>query len=264
VINLNLGEDKYPLVSILISAYNRPNFVEIALNSALQQTYKNIEIIICDDSTDDKVQNIVRLYLQKYSNIRYYNNGGPMGRYGAENSNKCLNLAMGKYINYLNDDDVFYPRKIEEMAKYLKDESITLVTSHRSCIDSKGNILPDNEVTAPISNENHIYDGKEIGARMLLTRRNFIGEPTAVLFRKADIEGYGVFMGRQYQCIPDMAMWLSLLQKGNCAYLIDTLCSIRKHAGRSIFNEDLRKIGLVEMRHLLEAGKPYFMKMPYI
>lgn len=251
---MSLDNGRYPLVSILISSYNRPNFLEIALNSALQQTYKNIEIIICDDSTNDDVKNMIQPYLKRYNFIKYYNNGGPLGKYGAKNSDKCLSLAKGVYINYLNDDDVFYPKKIEIMVEHLRNKNTTLVTSHRSLIDSKGTVLPDNEVTMSICNENCMYDGKEVGARMLRTRRNFIGEPTAVLFRKRDIEGYGFFMGRQYQCIPDMAMWLTLLQKGNCEYIVDTLCSIRKHAGRSIFNQELRKIGLIEMRYLLEDG----------
>ncbi|KZL93696.1 glycosyltransferase family 2 protein [Clostridium magnum] len=252
---MDLDNEKYPLVSILISSYNRPDFIQIALNSALQQTYKNIEIIICDDSTNDEVKKMIQPYLEKYKSVKYYNNGGPLGNYGAKNSNKCLSLASGEYINYLNDDDIFYPKKVELMVEYLKDKDIMLVTSHRNLIDSKGRVLPDNEVTVTITNKNSVYDGKEIGARMLRTRRNFIGEPTAVLFRKKDIEGYGVFMGRQYQCIPDMAMWLTLLQKGNCAYIVDTLCAIRKHGGRSIFNQKLRKIGLAEMKHLLEDGR---------
>ena len=64
-------QEKLPLVSILIPAYNQVQHLENALISALNQTYTNIEIIICDDSTTDDVEKLINHYLQKYKNIKY-------------------------------------------------------------------------------------------------------------------------------------------------------------------------------------------------
>ncbi|KZL93695.1 glycosyltransferase family 2 protein [Clostridium magnum] len=250
----DINKENDVLVSILIPAYNKPNFLKIALNSALQQTYKNIEIIICDDSTNNQVQTMVEPYLSKYSNIKYFNNGEPLGAYGIENSKKCLSLANGEYINYLFDDDKFYCAKIQKMVKYLKDDSVSLVTSRRSRINSKGNVLPDIAATKPISNVDRIYDGKEIGRRMLLTQLNFIGEPTTALFRKKDIEGFGMFMGRQYECLVDMAMWLDLLLKGKFVYIPEILSSFRIHRQQKTSNRQIGILGKKEIRYLLEDG----------
>ncbi|WP_142392190.1 glycosyltransferase family 2 protein, partial [Bacillus thuringiensis] len=90
-----------PKVSILIPAYNRPYYLELALNSALNQTYENIEIIISDDSTNNEVNVMIQPYLREYECITYVENETPLV---AENFNKCIELANGDYINFLLDD----------------------------------------------------------------------------------------------------------------------------------------------------------------
>lgn len=89
--------------------------MELALNSALNQTYENIEIIISDDSTNDEVNAMIQLYLREYECITYVKNETPLV---AENFNKCVELANGDYINFLLDDDLFHHEKIERMMKY--------------------------------------------------------------------------------------------------------------------------------------------------
>ena len=66
-----MTKSTYPLVSILIPTYNRPHYFQLALNSALAQTYPNIEIIIGDDSTDNKTQELVRKLIYLYTKILY-------------------------------------------------------------------------------------------------------------------------------------------------------------------------------------------------
>lgn len=249
-------EDKnnIPLVSVLIPTYNRANYLEIALQSALDQTYQNIEIIICDDSTNDDSKRMLISYLKMHPQIHYYNNGGNLGEYGLNNFKKCIQFASGEYINFLNDDDIFYPEKIERMMEYLKDKTISLVTSRRSRIDANGNLLPDIRATSPITTVDSIYKGKELGKRMILQKINFIGEPTTVLFRKRDVEIFGMFMGRQYHCNFDMASWLSLMLKGNCAYIAEILSSFRVHRDQSGSINEVHKLGLRELEYLQEDG----------
>jgi glycosyltransferase involved in cell wall biosynthesis len=245
-----------PLVSVLIPAYNKPQFLEIALNSVLSQTYSNLEIIVCDDSTNDDVKNMIKPYLFENQIIKYHNNGGPLGNYGILNGQKCLSLCSGEFVNYLMDDDVFMPTKIEKMMKYLIDEEVSLVTSHRDRIDQDGNILPEITATKRITMTDRVYQGIELARMMLQRRCNFIGEPTTVIFKKKYIEGYGMFMGRQYLFNVDMAMWLSLLLKGKCVYIAETLSNFRIHyKEQKSFKKELQDLAIKEVDYLVEDGK---------
>ncbi|MED3574367.1 glycosyltransferase family 2 protein, partial [Cytobacillus praedii] len=87
-----------PLVSILIPTYNRPDYFELALKSALEQTYENIEIIIGDDSTNNLTESLVKdKYLPFYNNIRYIRNETNLGQF--DNDLKLMELSSGEYIN---------------------------------------------------------------------------------------------------------------------------------------------------------------------
>lgn len=250
-------EDKnnIPLVSVLIPTYNRVNYLEIALQSALDQTYQNIEIIICDDSTNDDSKRMLMRYLKIHPQIHYYTNRGNLGEYGLNNFKKCIEFANGEYINFLNDDDIFYPKKIERMVEYLNDKTISLVTSRRSRIDANGNALPDIKATRPITTLDNVYKGKELGKKMIMEKLNFIGEPTTVLFRKSDVENFGMFMGRQYHCNFDMASWLTLMLKGDCAYIAEILSSFRIHGKQSGSLDEVHRLGLRELEYLQEDGQ---------
>ncbi|MGQ0453214.1 glycosyltransferase family 2 protein, partial [Bacillus sp. SS-TM] len=77
-----MNEKNLPLVSILIPTYNRPHYFKIALESALAQTYSNIEIIIGDDSTNDETATLIReQYLPNYKNITYIRNTPTLGQF---------------------------------------------------------------------------------------------------------------------------------------------------------------------------------------
>ncbi len=129
-----------PLVSILIPAYNRPHYLRLALESAINQTYPNIEIIICDDSTNMDVSVMLKPYLVRYPNIKYFKNDTVLF---VKNWNKCFELSSGEYVNYLMDDDLFHPEKIERMmACCLEMPDVALVTSYRQLIDGSGNERP--------------------------------------------------------------------------------------------------------------------------
>lgn len=106
-----------PLVSILIPVYNTEKYVAEAIESVLNQTYKNIEIIIVDDGSTDKSWEIVESYRQKYPDIikthRQKNKGACAAR------NKALELSSGQYIQYLDADDLISNNKIEEQLRLL-------------------------------------------------------------------------------------------------------------------------------------------------
>ena len=96
-----------PLVSVIIPTFNRMKTIERAIRSVLSQTYKNHEIIIIDDGSDDQTREILDFYKDR---IFYYyqNNSGP-----AHARNTGLNYAKGKWIAFLDSDDWWLPNKIE-------------------------------------------------------------------------------------------------------------------------------------------------------
>lgn len=109
----------YPLVSILIPSFNSEEYLANTLNSCLNQSYKNIEIIVVDDGSTDNSLAIAYEYVKKYSSIKVYfqkNIGAPSARnFAFENSN-------GEYIQYLDADDILDQEKIAMQIKKLKNE----------------------------------------------------------------------------------------------------------------------------------------------
>ncbi|KRE90231.1 hypothetical protein ASG89_07950 [Paenibacillus sp. Soil766] len=221
-----------PLVSILIPSYNRPDYLRLALESAINQTYPNIEIIICDDSTDMGVWVMIQPYLAIYPNVKYFKNDTVLF---VGNWNKCFELSTGEYVNYLMDDDLFHPEKIERMMDcFLEMPDISLVTSYRQLIDGSGNERPPVYATRRLFNETTVLNGIDFGNDILCHGYNVIGEPTTVLFRKKDlIEPFGILCGRQFTTINDLATWLSLLARGNAVYLPESLSYFRIHFGQN-------------------------------
>ena len=113
---------KYPLVSVIIPTYSRPNNLLRALESVLQQTYCNIEIIVVDDNGIGS-----EFQIQTYGILHQYINSG-LVRYIAHDINKNgsaarntgLRNSKGKYVNFLDDDDIFFSNKIERQVEKLE------------------------------------------------------------------------------------------------------------------------------------------------
>lgn len=247
------GKELFPKVSVLIPTYNRPMYFELALQSALQQTYPHIEIVIADDSTNDDTAAIMPPYLKQYAHIRYYKNEKNLGQF--DNDLKLMSLAEGEYINFLMDDDLFHPQKIEKMMRYFiadMEESISLVTSHRQRIDKDGNLLEDIGSTRRYFKTDTIVDGRFFGSRVLGLEVNVIGEPTTVLFRKRHLtEPFGTFMSRKYICNVDLASWANLLAVGNMVYISESLSYFRSHIDQQLKSDWMFAAGTLDSAHLV-------------
>ncbi len=251
-------EKNPPLVSILIPTYNRPHYFKIALESALAQTYSNIEIIIGDDSTNDETETLIReQYLPHYKNVTYIRNTSTLGQF--HNDLMLIEKSSGEYINFLMDDDVFYRKKIEKMMSYFEQESnknLALVTSYRVRIDDHSDPIDDAQSTQRLYSEDTQLNGIFLGDWMLRVGQNIIGEPTTTLFRKSFLtEPFGTLNGREYACSVDMASWISLLSKGDAVYISESLSQFRHHAGQQIHNKLLQ--GCEDFTHLVVTSKEY-------
>nr|ADL32323.1 WemS [Proteus mirabilis] len=110
------NKNAYPLVSIIISTYNRKNLLKRAITSAIKQDYPNIEIIISDDnSLDDNEEMIENIKKQTTIPIFYMKNKKNMG--ACFTRNQGIKIASGKYIAGLDDDDEFTPNRISLLVK---------------------------------------------------------------------------------------------------------------------------------------------------
>ena len=104
-----------PLVSIVIPVYNAEKYIERALKSLINQSYKNIEVIVVNDGSTDNTEKIVKKYVDK---IRYFykENGGV-----ASALNLGIKNMKGEYFSWLSHDDVYYTNKIERQIEELKN-----------------------------------------------------------------------------------------------------------------------------------------------
>ncbi|MGE6964112.1 glycosyltransferase [Bacillus thuringiensis] len=245
-------ENSFPLVSVIIPTYNRVQYFKIALESALSQSYKNIEIIVVDDSTNSETEHLIQMYLHRYPSIKYYRNSKNIG--GALNFIKGYQYCKGEYINFLMDDDIFHPNKIQIMLDYfLQDanQEVTLVTSYRSFVDEYGSPIPDSIYNQRRFDKVTILDGLQAGSS-IVSEFNWIGEPTTPLFRKKDLtETFGVFSGRLYRSGVDIAAWLNLLSKGKLVYIPDPLSQLRLHSSNISKDCSMKLHAVQDLLHLL-------------
>ena len=135
-----------PLVSVIIPTYKRADMLTKAIDSAINQTYKNIEIIVIDDNDpSSKYRFETKKKLSSYIQsgvIRYIENEKNLG--GAITRNRAVEQSKGEYIAFLDDDDIFFPTKIEKQVEVMiqnKDNNVGLVYCHCNGIDEEGNIL---------------------------------------------------------------------------------------------------------------------------
>lgn len=107
-----------PLVSVLMTAYNREAFIAEAIESVLSSTYRNFELIIVDDGSKDATVEVARKYEKADSRIKVYLNEKNLGDYF--NRNKAATYATGKYIKYWDSDDVMYPHCLDVMVRCME------------------------------------------------------------------------------------------------------------------------------------------------
>ena len=125
-----------PNISVCIPTYNREHFLKETLDSVFAQTYRDFEVVIVDDGSTDSTK---QMFEKNGYNVRYYwqeNTGDANAR------NKLIELASGKYISFLDSDDLLYPDALEKMAEVMPQGSEDVVVyGPYVAIDKYGNIL---------------------------------------------------------------------------------------------------------------------------
>ena len=102
-----------PLVSVLMTSFNREKYIGEAIESVLNSTYSNLELIIVDDCSKDQTVEIIFNYKLKDNRVKVYINETNLGDY--LNRNKAASFAKGKYLKYVDSDDIIYPHCLNVM-----------------------------------------------------------------------------------------------------------------------------------------------------
>jgi glycosyltransferase involved in cell wall biosynthesis len=206
-------KDFNPLVSIIIPVYNGSNYMREAIDSALAQTYKNIEIILVNDGSTDNTDEIAGSYGDK---IRYFKkeNGGV---------SSALNLAIremrGEYFSWLSHDDVYYPDKIEKQINFLSklpNKNIALYSDYV--------FIDEESITIRKVVLDHQMLEKKIEYALL---RGAINGCTLLIPKKA-FDKYGYF-DENLKCTQDYAKWFEMMGSYDFVHMTEVLVKYRLH-----------------------------------
>ena len=207
------NEDFNPLVSIVIPVYNGENYLKEAIESALAQTYKNIEIIVVNDGSSDNTEAIAKEYGNK---IRYFKkkNGGVAS---------ALNLAIekmeGEYFSWLSHDDLYFPQKIENQINFLSKQNNKKVVlfSNYLLINENGRKISEviiNHKTTLIP-EYTLLRGCINGITMLIPKEAFL-----------ECDNFN----ENLRCTQDYDLWHKFLKVYPFMHMTDILAKTRIHS----------------------------------
>lgn len=192
---------KQELVSIIMPSYNTGEFIAKSIISVQKQTYTNWELIIVDDCSSDNTDDVVQPFLTD-KRIKYYKNEKNSG--AALSRNKALREAKGKWIAFLDSDDLWMPNKLEKQVNYMEKNGYHFSYTNYSEIDTEDR-RNGITVTGPKKiTKNGFFNYCWPGCLTVMYDRDTVG-----LIQISDIKKNN-----------DYAMWLKVCQKTDC-YLLD-------------------------------------------
>lgn len=127
------------LVSIITPAYNAEKYISYTIESVISQTYKNWEMIIVDDCSVDRTKNIIKEYSARDNRIKYIFLDENKGVSNARNT--AISHARGRYIAFLDSDDLWYPDKLTIQISYMEENNYYFTFTNYEFIDHNGNKL---------------------------------------------------------------------------------------------------------------------------
>lgn len=131
----------HPLVTIYITTKNRCHLLKRAIDSALNQTWSNTEIIVCDDGSTDNTEELLKEYKVKYSNFNYLRNNESSG--ACVSRNRAMKEAKGEYITGLDDDDYFLPNRVATLVDAYNDNYAFVCSSYYRKTNEKIRLVKD-------------------------------------------------------------------------------------------------------------------------
>lgn len=237
-----------PKVSVIIPTYNRAHLIKDAVESVLNQTYQDFELIVIDDGSTDNTREVLAVYKDKLTYIYQDNQGRSSAR------NHGIKLAQAEFIAFLDSDDVWFPDKLERQVPILESAppDVVLVHGYKCIVDQNLQLVPGWELKLRKSYtlaekgeetyENYLYFNCIFTSSILVRK-------TAII----EIDGYDASIGS----LEDLDLYLRLLLKGyNFTFISEpALIKYRWHE----YNTDERssKFGYLQVyeKHLHECLK---------
>lgn len=210
-------------VSVCIPVRNGGAFLPLAVDSVLSQSFDDMELIIVDNCSTDGTAQWLERKSAETARIRFFRNAADIGL--ARNFNACLSYATGNYVKFLCADDLLLPGSLQRMADALDaDPAATLVVGARRLIDDKGATLAVQRYA-----RRNLHIGGEQTINRCLFGKNYIGEPSAVMFRSSAAKrGFS----ESFPHLIDLEMWFHLLEQGRLISLAGEVCAVRQHAAQ--------------------------------
>lgn len=209
-------------VSVVIPTYNSARYVTQAVDSVLNQTYTDFEILVVDDGSTDETAEVMRRYEPRVRYIRQSNGGVALAR------NRGIEEASGQYIAFLDADDTWFADKLERQVTALENSS-----NHRVCYTAFTVVDSDLNPLGTIRS-------KRVGSALedLLLRGNVVGSICTLLCERSLLETSGGFDPRLSQCA-DWDMWVRLAAETDFLYIDEPTVTYRQHATNMSRNASL-------------------------
>lgn len=202
--------EKEILASIVIPVHNGEKYIKESIDSCLEQTYKNIEVIVVDDKSEDNTLNILKNYGNRITVIPVEKQNG-LGNV----INIGIRKSKGRYIARMDADDIMYPTRIEKQVEYLE--------SHPSCVAVGGQIDIIDENGDITGHREYAVEDKDIKKNLFLFQP--FAHP-AVTLRRATLEEIGLYPENMWK-VEDVKLFLILSTKGEFHNLEDTVLKYR-------------------------------------
>lgn len=219
-----MNQSNQPLVSVVIPCYNHENFVQDSIQSVIDQTYQNIELIIIDDGSRDgsveKIKEMIPACQERFIRFefRYRSNKGL-----SATLNEALEWCEGKYFSALASDDIVLKNKIDIQTKYMEENpKTTAVFGSANYIDENNNI----KILAKLKRQEYFFN------KIFLNECLFYA-PTQ-LMRKSVLDEVGGY--DPDILVEDWYMWLKMAEKGSVYCLSDTFANYRIHSSNTTKN----------------------------
>ena len=242
-----MGEN--PLVSVVIPVYNRANYVVQAIDSVLAQTYKNFEIIVVDDGSKEDVKGALQKYI-KNKKIRYIyqkNKGVASAR------NTGIKKVRGEFIAFLDDDDIWLPKKLELQMPLFSDKNVGLVYGGRI------NFEDSTQKVVWKSDSSKFYKG-DVFDKLLFGNCNFVCTST-VIVRKNILTLYGLF-NEEFKgaSTEDYDLWLRLAHDSKFDFTPKDVIKYRVHDNNSSHGFDVLRSHKIMLANVIKTKKRVFQQ----
>lgn len=184
------------LVSVVMPVYNAEKYLAQALDSALCQTYRPIEIIAVDDCSCDASPSILEQYAQRHECVsftRLENNQG-----AAVARNRALQIARGQYIAFLDSDDIWDAAKTKKQVRQMQEKGIAFSYTAYDMVDESGNLLKGKIEIQPLVRYRDLLTRTMISTPTVMIDRNRTGNVVIPLRRTGQDYAFWLYLLRQY------------------------------------------------------------------